>query len=143
MGLRPTFQLLSWRGVFHKVRVVEVKKSMNKAGVLAFIGRSRQLPNIDPLLSKWRNGSPFFHYSTKIGRELLNARTSLKKPIAEKWRGDLTINFSRDWKESWKKDRASKEGGFMWSIWHQTVATNSWRGKFNLLGLYGRFASVL
>ena len=69
-------------------------------------------------------------YSAKIGRDLVGNRTSLKKPVADKWRHEMEMNFQLKWKENWQ-DRSQKEAGFMWSMWHQAVATNTWRAKFN------------
>ena len=62
---------------------------------------------------------------------MLVQRDSLWKSIGEKWRHERRINFPIDWRELWKLEQGKKEGGFMWSLWHQAVATNSWQGRIN------------
>jgi hypothetical protein len=118
-----------WQGPISIARVVQVDKSVKKQS-LVYYGVVGKLPNLDPLLWRWKNGLPLMMYSAKVGKELLSERSQLKSPIAAKWRHETVINFQLDWKEIWK-NRSQKEAAFLWSVWHQAIATNTWRNKFN------------
>ena len=97
---------------------------------MVYYGAVGHLPDFDPVLWKWRTNQPLMMYSAKAGKEVLNERTQLKTPIAEKWREEYTLNFQLDWKKLWKS-RSQKEAAFLWSLWHQAIATNSWPSKYN------------
>jgi hypothetical protein len=61
---------------------------------------------------------------------MLDSSTYLKKPILEKWSCERAVDFPLNWDDPWHPQRGKKEGGFMWSVWHQAVATNTWRKRF-------------
>jgi exonuclease III len=123
-------RLRHWSGIFSQARVAEVKNNDRRQGLYVYCGRPGRIKGLDPIHWMWRDGSPFFHYSAKRGREMLNASTQLKKPIAEKWQSERIVDFPMRWEDPWHPQRNKKEGGFMWSIWHQAVATNTWRKRF-------------
>jgi hypothetical protein len=49
----------------------------------------------------------------------------------EKWQLFFPLSFQLKWKDVWKKQRARKEIGFIWSMWHQTFVVNTWNAKVN------------
>ena len=121
----------SWSGILKAARVAPVERnSPYKSSSAVYYGVVGELENFDPQVWKWKNGKEFSMYSAKTGRDLVGNRTSLKKPVAHKWRHEMEMNFQLKWKENWQ-DRSQKEAGFMWSMWHQAVATNTWRANFN------------
>ena len=121
-----------WSGPFKRVRVEQVDRHCvsKKTEFFLYFGIPGQLTGIDPTMWRWSAGIPFTMYSAKKGREMLGGFTSLQKPIQEKWRSEGGLSCVPKWTEVWKSTRSKKEAGFMWSLWHRAVATNSWRGRF-------------
>ena len=85
--------------------------------------------DFDHLRWRWTDGHQLSEYTSNIGRTLLTQHKQLCRPIYAKWPGHLPVNFSRDWRGVWHKRRACKEAAFMWSIWHNAVAVQSWRAR--------------
>ena len=126
-------KVTSWTGTLKLVWVAEVEQNgPRKATSAVYYGIVGELESFDPQLWRWKNGKLFAMYSAKTRREIIGNRNSLKKPVAEKWRHEMDLNFQLKWKENWK-GRSQKEAGFIWSMRHQAVATNTWRAKFNPL----------
>jgi hypothetical protein len=94
-------RIKQWGGIFRQVRVVEVRKNNNKNGTLMYCGRPGRISGPDPAHWQWQDGSPFFQFSVKKGREMLSNRSQLKKPIAEKWRRERQVGFPMRWEDPW------------------------------------------
>ena len=130
-GLVTILRLQDWRGAFKRIWVAQVeKKKTKKEEHFYYFGVIGKLDGFDPACWFWRGGTPLMQYSAQKEREFLFSGQELHKPIAEKWRQEGSPTCALDWKDVWKKIRAKKEAAFIWSLWHQAVATNSWRGKF-------------
>jgi hypothetical protein len=46
------------------------------------------------------------------------------------WRG-LLVGFIFHWKANWEADRACKESGLIWQLWHRVLAVNEWKAKIS------------
>ena len=120
-----------WNGPIRQARVTQVEKhKATKQSIWVYYGEPGALPHFDPAHWRWKNGKPFTMYSAKLGREFLSDKETLVKPVQDKWRHEAVITTRLKWKEVWA-DRSQKEAAFMWSMWHQAIATNTWRAKFN------------
>jgi hypothetical protein len=119
-------KLRNWTGPIRRVIILDIKKNPQKPPTFLYFGEPKDVSQFYPLAWKWSDGSPFLNYMAKRERELLHNRQVLKKS-QHKWQQEYLINFQLDWKDPWLKDRGKKEGGFLWSIWHRAVATNTWR----------------
>jgi len=85
--------------------------------------------SFDPGRWRWSNGKPLLHYTASIGRKLLTKSTQLTRPIPSKWPTLLQDSFAPLWKDIWIKARPQKDAAFIWSVWHNAVAVNSWRAQ--------------
>ena len=103
----------------------------DKKEILIFFGWAEYPKPFDPALWKWSDGSPFFHFTACKGRLFINPRSSLQLSVQDKWRSEHRITHFLNWKDPWDSDRANKESGSMWAVWHRAVAVNSWRAKIS------------
>lgn len=117
----------NWTGPICRIIVLKLRKTQRKPATFLYFGEPQDIHQLDPRAWSWKDGVPLLQYTAKRGRELITAKKELKKTIQHKWRQEYPINFQVDWKDPWRKDRAKKEGGFLWATWHRAVATNTWR----------------
>ena len=84
-------------------------------------------------LGRWQWGkiSTLHQYSTKLGRTLIKSKLSLSCPVPSKWVGAIPATYKPNWKEVWAKGQPHKELGFLWSLYHDTIAVNAWRYRIN------------
>ena len=77
----------------------------------------------------WIDGGHFFNYTTKSGIESFINRNPGSTRAADKWQGNLSGNCKFYWLQVWDPLHSSKEGAFIWFIWHKAVAVNEWRAR--------------
>jgi hypothetical protein len=70
-------------------------------------------------------------YTTKMGRELLRNRKPIPNIPLLRWSDTLPAGFVFQWKANWNADRASKESGLIWQIWHRATAVHEWRARIS------------
>jgi hypothetical protein len=104
-----------------RVRVQSVAKGPRKKTILFYYGKIREL-TWDPAKLKWPEGVEFLHYSTKLGRKLLQQRQPPLQLLRRKWSEALPGDFRFQWSTVWDHER---------QIWHKAVAVNVWRGKIS------------
>jgi hypothetical protein len=110
--------------------VVQVFRGPQKLKILLFYGRTHDL-SWDPNRLQWSNDKPIMEYSTKMGREFLRALRPIPNIPQLRWSDNLPAGFTFRCKANWEADRASKESGLIWQIWHRAVAVNEWRAKIS------------
>jgi hypothetical protein len=73
---------------------------------------------------------PFFlTYSAKKGRKWITKQVVLRRLIPHKWRNGIPPSTSPKWNIIRHKAKAQKEATFFWSVIHNVMAVNKWRGK--------------
>jgi len=85
----------------------------------------------DPGNWKWNRLVELMSYMAKQGRQLIKSRSILARDVFEKWEGSFFHNFKLNRRDVWNKCKGKKDLGFMWLLWHQTIAINSWRANTN------------
>lgn len=83
--------------------------------------------NFNPSRWSWSDSKTLLEFTAKLGRSFLSCKKILVKSIEVKWRGEVTPRFRPRWKAVWSKSRPQKDAGFIWSIYHRTVAMHCWR----------------
>ena len=106
-----------------RIRVIQVRKTK----VLLLYGKVREL-QWDPGIIQWANDKLLMDNTTRLARELLRKRTPIPIIPHLHW---LPLRFSFRWKANWGADRASKESGLIWQLWHRAIAVNDWRAKIS------------
>ena len=76
-----------------------MKKSQRHIGIKICMGTLGEKDAFDPGLWNWRNEAAFFHYSTKRGRELISSNIELRKPVESKWKNEVHLYLSFNWKD--------------------------------------------
>lgn len=111
-----------------QIRVVSVKRSKGRDPILSF---ARVINTLQLNSGKWRwsDGKLLLEYTSLVGRKLLTSFHKPKRTIPSKWNGLLSDTFTPVWQDDWNPAHLAKEAAFMWSIWHNAVAVNSWRAK--------------
>jgi hypothetical protein len=110
------------------VRVVLVKRGPQKEKVHLFYGKVREL-HWDPGRLLWPKGKPFMEYTTQLGRKLLRDKRVIPDIPRLRWSDTLPSSFVFPWKANWAPERASKESGLIWQVWHKALAVNTWCAK--------------
>jgi hypothetical protein len=117
-------------GFLNRVRVQSIFRGPKKKQILLYYGRVRDI-DWDPARFKWPQNKDFMHYTTTLGRDLLRKRQPPLTLATSKWPNILPGNFRFKWKQLWSSERSKTEAGFIWQIWHKSVALNAWRGRFS------------
>jgi hypothetical protein len=118
-------------GFMSPVRVEQVVRGPKLKKILLFYGRVKDL-EWDPGRIVWSSMKPFMSYSTRMGREFLRKRKPVVPVAQKKWSNVLQPTFQFKWANTWDPERAGKEAGFIWQIWHRAVAVNEWRGRISI-----------
>lgn len=121
------------RGIFRRVRIIEVNKGPKKKSLLFYYGRLDWL-NWDPKRLQWpgkQAATPFMDYNVKLVRDLLREKHIIPNPVERKWQGILPFSHQFKWNTVWAKPRIPKEAGLLWLVWHRAVAVNVWKGRID------------
>jgi hypothetical protein len=70
-------------------------------------------------------------YTTRMGRDFLKKKKSTPNIPQLWWNDMLPAEFTFGWKANWAAERASKEAGLIWQLWHHALAVNEWWVKIN------------
>jgi hypothetical protein len=110
--------------------VEQVIKGPKKRKVLLFYGKVRNL-KWNPGRVFWTGSKLLMSYSTQMGRQMLRKRNPVVQTAQRKWSNILPPTFQFKWSNTWDPERAGKEAGFIWQLWHHVVAVNEWRGRIS------------
>jgi hypothetical protein len=79
----------------------------------------------------WSDVKPFMNFTTQTGRTMLRKRYTPPDLVSTKWNLQLPSNFQLDWGDTWDAERARKEAGLIWRLWHKAIVVNKWRGRIS------------
>jgi len=65
------------------------------------------------------------------GRRMLRATKPKPNVVAKRWAKMLPENFKMIWANTWNKPQRKKGVGFIWAIWNEPIAINTWKLKVN------------
>lgn len=112
---------MSYTGFVRHVRIVSVQKGRGRLPHQLFFGPIDSL-TFDPRRWRWNSGLILLDYTASAGRKFLSGSTQLSRSTPSL----LPDSFLPSWRDTWFKARSQKEAAFIWSIWHNAVAVNSW-----------------
>jgi hypothetical protein len=65
------------------------------------------------------------------GRRMLRATRQKPNVVAKRWDEMLPQNFKIGWANTWSKPQRKKVVTFIWAIWNEPIAINTWKLKIN------------
>lgn len=71
----------------------------------------------------------FLSYTFAMGRNVLQTHIPPPRSIVTQWHSIIPTRLKFEWGNLCDKMCHTKEGTFIWSIWHKVIVLNSWRAR--------------